>query len=225
MNPEDDELLPLAQKENIPVFRGDEANVLSRFYGAAKSYQLDRIVRITADCPCIDPVIVDRIVSEHILYDADYTSNSVVRSWPHGLDTEVFEMKALEKAFQEAKEPYEKEHVTPYFYNNPSVFRVKNIQAPKNEFAPEIRITLDREEDYALLCIVYDSLYRANPVFGVGEILSLFREKPWLGLINQHVAQKKRFESLQEEKEAALQTLRLQELNNAARFLKDHWTI
>lgn len=219
---EDNEIIKICEKRNIKWFRGSKENVLSRFYSAAKKNKLDIIVRITSDCPCMDPEVVDLIIEKHIKAKADYTSNCLIRSYPHGLDVEVFNFNVLEETYKNAKNNYEKEHVTPYIENNPKKFKTLNVKLPQKLCAPDIRITLDTEEDYALLCAVFDYLYPKNEYFNVYDILNLFKEKPWLKLINKKVVQKKIFYSLKEEIKEAIKVLELQDLKKASTLLEKY---
>ena len=137
------------------------------------------------------------------------------------METEVLNFHTLEKTYYEAKNDFEKEHVSPYIYKtNPHEFKISVVKAPENMHAPDIRITVDTEEDYALLCTVFDYLYTKNKDFKTIDIINLFKQKPWLKLINQKTAQKKIFDSLEEEIEEALKLLDLQDLNRARDLLK-----
>jgi len=113
---EDTEIIEIAKKEGVNNYRGSRRDVLKRFYGAAKQNGLDVIVRITSDCPCIDPDLIDLIIDKHSYTKADYTTNTLVRTFPYGLDMEVLNFTVLEKACDEAKDMYEREHVTPFIY-------------------------------------------------------------------------------------------------------------
>ncbi|MCD6238898.1 MAG: glycosyltransferase family protein [Thermotogae bacterium] len=217
---EDDDIVKIAQKESVKYFRGSKENVLSRYYFAAKENNIDVIVRITSDCPCIDPDIIDLVIDTHINKMADYTSNTLTRTYPHGLDVEVFNFNALEEAYKKATKDFEKEHVTPYIYKNPQRFKINILKAPKELYAPDIRITLDTEEDYALLCAVFDYLYPKNEYFNAYDIVNLFKEKPWLKLINKRVVQKKILNTLEEEIKEAIKILDLQDLKRARDFLQ-----
>jgi spore coat polysaccharide biosynthesis protein SpsF len=189
---EDLQIVAVAKKEEVLFWQGNKENVLERFYEAAKVNKLDTIIRITSDCPCLDSDIVSALLQEHIARNADYTSNSLLRQYPHGIDAEVFNFSVLEKAFNNATLPFEKEHVTPYIYkSHPELFNIVSHRALDNHKAPELRITLDTIQDYTLLCAVYDYLYPKNIFFGVEDIVKLFDEKPWLKLINECVEQKK----------------------------------
>jgi len=218
---EDDDIVEIAQKESVKYFRGSKENVLSRYYFAAKENNIDVIVRITSDCPCIDLDIIDLAIDAHINKMADYTSNTLTRTYPHGLDVEVFNFSVLEEAYKKATKDYEKEHVTPYIYRNPQKFKINIVKAPKELYAPDIRITLDTEEDYALLCAVFDYLYPKNEYFNAYDIVNLFnKEKPWLKLINKRVVQKKILNTLEEEIKEAIKILDLQDLKRARDFLQ-----
>ncbi|GAF96489.1 unnamed protein product, partial [marine sediment metagenome] len=219
---EDNDIIDIAKKENVKYFRGSKENVLSRYYFAAKENDLDIIVRVTSDCPCIDAQVVGVAISEHLKINADYTSNSLVRTYPHGLDAEVFNFNVLEKAYKNAEEEYEREHVTPYIHRNPHIFKINKVEAPQELYAPDIRVTLDTEEDYALLCAVFDYLYPKNKYFNAYDIVNLFNQKPWLKLINKKIMQKKIFNTLEEELEEALKILDLQDLNKARDFIREY---
>ena len=219
---EDNEIINIVKKEDVKYFRGNKENVLSRYYFAAKENNIDLIVRITSDCPCIDADITDLTIDDHINKMADYTSNSLIRTYPHGLDVEVFNFNALEKAHKNATKDYEKEHVTPYINRNPQKFKINIVKAPKELYAPDIRVTLDTEEDYALLCAVFDYLYPKNKYFNAHDIVNLFNERPWIKLINKKIIQKKIFNTLEEELEEAVKILDLQDLNKTRDFIREY---
>ncbi len=219
---EDNEIVDIAKKENVKYFRGSKENVLSRYYFAAKENNIDLIVRITSDCPCIDADITDLTIEDHINKMVDYTTNSLVRTYLHGLDVEVFNFDALEKAYKNATKDYEKEHVTPYINRNPQKFKINIVKASKELYAPDIRITLDTEEDYALLCAVFDYLYPKNKYFNAYDIVNFFNQKPWLKLINKKMIQKKIFNTLEEELKEAKKILDLQYLKKARDFIGEY---
>ncbi len=221
-NAEDDEIVKVVEKQHVKWFRGSKEDVLSRYYLVAEENNIDIVVRVTSDCPCIDAEIVDLVINEHIKIVADYTSNSLVRTYPHGLDVEVFNFNVLEKAYKNAKKAYEREHVTPYIHRNPQVFKINQVKAPKELYAPDIRVTLDTEEDYALLCAVFDYLYCKDEYFNAYDIVDLFEEKLWLKLINKKVVRKKIFDTLEEELKETVKILDLQDLKRARDFLKEY---
>jgi len=219
---EDNEIINIVKKENVKYFRGSKKDVLSRYYFAAKEYNIDIIVRITSDCPCIDVDIMDLIIDQNLKKSADYTTNKFSNIYIRGLDVEVFKYTALEKAKISAIKDYEKEHVTPYINRNPQIFKINIMKAPKELYAPDIRITLDTEEDYALLCAVFDYLYPKNKYFNAHDIVNLFYQKPWLKLINNKIMQKKIFNTLEEELEEAKKILNLQGLKRAKDFMGEY---
>jgi spore coat polysaccharide biosynthesis protein SpsF len=222
---EDDRLVDIAQKEGAKHFRGSRDDVLSRYYSASKENHLDVIVRISSDCPCIDPGVVDMVIEKHIAARADYTSNSLVKTFPHGLDTEVLNFDTLEKAHFEATQTFEREHVCPYIYkSNPKAFKISEVQATEELYGPDIRLTLDTKEDYALLCAVFDYLYGENEFFSTTEIIKLFRAKPWLKMINNNTVQKKIFDTLEQEIEEGIRILDFNDLKKASSFFMTHFT-
>ncbi len=219
---EDIPVIKIAEKEGVDVFRGSKENVLERYYMAAKSFEVSMIVRVTSDCPCIDHNVIDLTISEHINSKADYTANNIERTFPYGLDVEVFSFYALESAFNNATEWYEKEHVTPYINKTKKkTFKLHNVPAPKSFAAPNLRITLDTQEDYAMLCAIYDYLYYENNFFGLPELIGLLRQKPWLELINKNIVQKKIFDTIGEEMQAAIKLLDMQDMKRAKQLLQD----
>lgn len=175
----------------VKVFRGSEDNVLSRYYYAAKENKIDVVIRITSDCPLIDPFIMDEIISSYLNEDYEIVTNAgsnlSLRTYPRGLDTEVFSFDVLEDAFKNAKETYQREHVTPYIYENSGkVFFYKN-----DVNYSKYRWTLDTEEDFTLISRIYDRLYEGEHNFYLNEIIELFNQEPGLYQINAHVEQKK----------------------------------
>ena len=215
----DNALENITKLKGIKIFRGDDFNVLERFYYAAKINNIDVIIRITGDSPCVDPLVVSGALENHIEKGSDYT---VTKGYSMGVNVEVFNFDALEKVYKNAKEDYEKEHVTPYINRNPQKFIVNIVKAPKELYASDIRVTLDTEEDYTLLCAVFDYLYPKNKYFAAYDIVNLFKEKPWLKLINKKIIQKKVFNTLEEELEEAKKILGLQDLKKARDFIGEY---
>jgi len=218
---EDDLLIEVAEKENVIWFRGSRDNVLERYYKSASDNYIDVIVRICSDCPCIEPLIIDNLIKFISDTGADYVYSK--NFLPFGVAAiEVFTFKSIKKAYQNSTETYEKEHVTPYIYRSrPELFRIKALEIENTANYSDIRLVLDTEEDYTLLCTVYDYLYKNNNFFNKDDIIKLFKEKPWLKLINKKIAQKKIFNNLQEELEEALKILNLQELKKAENYIKN----
>ncbi|MFA6548424.1 MAG: glycosyltransferase family protein [Candidatus Margulisiibacteriota bacterium] len=188
-NKKDDIIVDLAKANGISYFRGSEENVLSRYYYAAKENNLDVVVRITSDCPFVDPSIIDNMILEFLKAKrCDYLSNCLQRTFPRGLDVEIFGFKALERSAKEAKQDYEKEHVTPYLYQQPRGFVLKSYNNPTDYSG--YRLTLDTVEDYSLIKRIYALLYPLNNKFRLKEIIDLLKHNDDLSLINAHIKQK-----------------------------------
>jgi len=166
-------------------------HVLSRYYGAAGKFKSDLIVRITSDCPLIDPKIVDLVIEKFLNSGADYTSNILKRTFPRGMDTEVFSFEILEKAHKEAKEKYQREHVTPYIYEQPEFFKLQIIKAEGKLKRSDLRLTVDTKEDLELIREIYKRLYKNGKIFYLQEIIDLLEKYPQLLQINSNIQQKK----------------------------------
>lgn len=173
----------------VKSFRGSEEDVLSRYYHAAKENELDIVIRITSDCPLIDPNIMDYMIEEYLQNDYDMLSNGGItpkeRSFPRGLDIAIFNFDVLEEAFLNAEKDYEREHVAPYIYENKVVSYYKN-----NNDLSDNRWTLDTYEDLKFIEEVYKSLYKGRHNFYMKDIIKLINERPELKAINSHVEQK-----------------------------------
>lgn len=172
-------------------FKGSEDDVLERYYLAAKQYGAKHIARVTADCPLIDPWVIDKVISRYRSGEYDLATNAgpniSERTYPRGLDVEVFSFNFLEQANQLATKNYQREHVTPYMYeHNEKVLVCKNATDLSH-----YRLTLDTEEDLALIEKIYEYLYKGSHDFYLDEILELFKEEPSLYKINAHIEQKK----------------------------------
>lgn len=177
----------LAEKYNIPSFRGSEEDVLDRYYQAARKHNSNVIVRITADCPFVDPQVINKVVHYYLGNDCDYVSNTLERTFPDGLDVEVFSCSALEKAWKEARFASEREHVTPYIWKQPSRFKLSSV---KNEVdLSQMRWVVDKEKDLEFARRVYKYLYIEGRIFHMEDVLELLQEHPDLEKINQGTAQ------------------------------------
>ena len=181
-----------ADRLGVACFRGSETDVLSRYCLAAREAQADLIVRITSDCPLVDPEVLDRHAAQ--FKDAvqagrpiDYLSNTHPRSFPHGLDVEVFHMAGLVSANREATESYEREHVTPFFYLRPERFVIENIVQPADQ--SQLRWTLDEADDWAFFEAVFAKL-PAGEFPSTERVLALLDRYPELTGINAGVLQK-----------------------------------
>lgn len=187
----DQPIIDLCYQLGIQTFRGSEEDVLERYFEAAKYFKADVIVRLTSDCPLIDPEIMDRIIGNFIdnYPEYHYVSNTIDRTFPRGMDVEVFSYFALEKAFEEGKEEIHREHVTPFIYLNPSRFSINQIK--ENKDLSQFRWTVDTHEDFLLIEKIIEELYKRKPYFSIHEILRLMETKPDWILINGHIEQKK----------------------------------
>lgn len=187
----DSKIVDEANRLGVKFFRGSENDVLSRYYFAAKENNADVVVRVTSDCPLIDSEVTNEIIKFYLdrYPKYDYVSNTVDRTYPRGLDTEVFSIKALEKAFTDAKENFQREHVTPFIWGNNEEF--STCQFKDAEDNSHLRLTLDTEEDLELITEVYSELYELNNEFRLKEVINLFKRRPELIYINKEIHQKK----------------------------------
>jgi len=174
----DDPLAACLDAAGVAVFRGSLDDVLGRFIGAIAALGPVRtVVRLTADCPLADPALVDQTLALHHSSGADYTSNTPVRrSYPKGLDVEVFEAAALRAAAAETADPYDHEHVTPFLYRHPERFRLAGLEQAADE--GEVRWTVDRPDDLDFVRAVYAGLYAANPAFTSEDVRAFLRGRP-----------------------------------------------
>jgi len=190
----DDVIVAEAERCGAKWFRGNEQDVLDRYYRAALQYQVDVVVRVTSDCPLFDPELLEKMIkkfqsgnSSH--RNLDYLSNTINRTFPLGLDAEVFHFSALEKAHLDSRLGYEREHVTPYIYLHPEIFSVYSYEGSENLCCH--RWTLDTEDDFRLINAIYSELYRDNELFLTKQIINFLEQTPELKKINSHIKQKK----------------------------------
>jgi spore coat polysaccharide biosynthesis protein SpsF len=161
------------------VFRGSENDVLDRYHGAAQACEADLVMRVTSDCPLIDPVVCGSLLQLFKDQGVDYASNNVPRGWPHGLDCEVFSAAALARAAGEAKSPDEREHVTPWLRSHPDIRRA-TLDGPGGDLS-DMRWTLDYPEDLAFFQALFDLI---PPSAGFEDIVTLLRAHPEIAAIN-----------------------------------------
>ncbi len=171
----------------IPAFRGDEQDVLDRYWQAAHACQADVVVRITADCPLIDPGVVDLVVTAFQAARPDYASNVLERTYPRGLDTEVMTLAALRSAWRQADQPYQRAHVTPYIYQNPERFRLLSVKADAD--TSNYRWTVDTAADLTFVQAVFERL-GSDGTFTWRAVLELLAREPELADINRDTQQK-----------------------------------
>ena len=177
----DSDILEKFAKDNkIQYCRGSEGNLLERYYLSAKKFGADVIVRIPSDNALIDPRIVDLVIERHLNSDADYTSNVLEKTFPIGLHTEVLNFDALEKAYNKAKDEYEKEHATPYIYRHPEIFKLQSVVAEGILKRPEIRLTTDTQKDLDLINEIYKNLYTPGEIIHINEVINFLDKNPHL---------------------------------------------
>lgn len=183
----DDIIIRECARLRLPFYRGSEADVLDRYYCASRECGAEVVVRVTSDCPLIDPELVDETVQILIEQHADYASNVSPRTYPRGLDTEAFTVTALEQVWREAREPHQREHVTPYFYEHPERFRLASArgQVDYNRY----RWTLDTAEDLQLIRTIY-SHFGNQDHFNWRDVIALMESEPELAELNSRVLQK-----------------------------------
>ena len=187
-NAEDDKISELCQMLNIACYRGSENDVLDRFYQAAKEFNYSNIIRITGDCPMIDPDIIGQTIKLYEDEKLDYASNVIPPTFPKGLDVEVFTFKALKKAWHKVKSGPQREHVTVYFWQNPKIFKQKHLLNKINLSLK--RWVLDYEVDYEFLQKIFNDLYIVKPNFRLKDVLKFLEINPELEKINQGIDRK-----------------------------------
>lgn len=185
---QDDPLAEFAKEERIPVFRGSEEDVLERYYLAAGAFGADIIIRITGDCPFIDPEITKKTIRSFLDNDVDYSSNILDRTFPRGTDTEVLSYKALKKAYIEGIAREDREHVTYFIRKHPESFKLNGVKSEKD--LSYIRHCVDVKEDYLFVCALFSALAGQNLFFNTHDIERELRVSPWLATINRDVKQK-----------------------------------
>jgi len=184
-------IVEYCDRHSIPCFRGPEIDVLSRYYEAATAFHADVVVRLTSDCPLIDPSIVERVLRRYLDHslEYDYVSNCLTRTYPRGMDTEVFPLRVLEEGYREATAPEDREHVTPFIYRQGHRFRLSNVAYFKD--CSRHRWTVDTEDDFTLIRQIIELIYPSRPNFTMEDVLGLFERDPKLFTTNAHVEQKK----------------------------------
>lgn len=191
-DPADDGVCGEAATAGALVTRGSEDDVLGRYVQALDEHGGDVGVRVTSDCPFIDPTLVDQGVRRLLAGDPppDYLSNTLRRTYPRGYDFEVFRAAALRTAALEARTAGEREHVTPFLYRHPDRFRLESLERPDPHATAEWRVTLDTPEDWDVIRALFDRLDRVNPLFGLDEVERLVAREPALLAANRAVRQK-----------------------------------
>lgn len=186
----DDAVVSFCKANKLSYFRGSEEDVLKRYYDAALHLKADVVVRMTSDCPLIDPSLINKVIQTHFLHHhrLQYTSNIIVRTLPRGMDTEVFTFDALKEAYENAENKKDREHVTRYILHHPSIFKLFNV--PNEKDYSDHRWTVDTEEDFHFIKKILGTLYPHKPKFTMKDIINLLGKHPEWKLINSQIQQK-----------------------------------
>jgi spore coat polysaccharide biosynthesis protein SpsF len=187
----DNPIYELCKKNGINVFRGHTYDLLDRHYKAGLKYDADVVVKIPSDCPLIDPAVITRVIKKFIDNQdkLHYVSNLHPATYPDGNDVEAISMEALSLAWRNARKPHEREHTTPYIWDNPDLFNIANVSWETGwDYSMTHRWTIDYEDDYFLIKRIYDELYNINPDFNMYDILALLENKTELKKINSKYA-------------------------------------
>lgn len=187
-NHADDAIVHECNRLGVALFRGSEDDVLDRYFCAARTHSADAVVRITSDCPLIDPELIDQVIAAFCSNDCDYAANIIERTYPRGLDTEAIKIEALERAWREAKEPYQRAHVSPYIFFQPQLFPQISVKGDRD--SSQYRWTVDTQPDLELVRTIYARLGNDDD-FSWQDVLDLVEREPELAEINRHVEQKK----------------------------------
>lgn len=186
-SPADDAIVDECRSCSVAFYRGDENDVLDRYYQTAQFAKADVVIRITSDCPLIDPEITDETIASFMKAQPDYASNAFVRTYPRGLDTEAMSIETLSRAWREARNPHQREHVTPYIYEHPDKFRILSVTGDA-DYSRQ-RWTLDTPEDLEFIRAVY-SRFPNDATFSWRDVLDLLEREPELMEINAAILQK-----------------------------------
>lgn len=193
---QDDLIVKYCKKNNIKYFRGSSTDLLDRYYKCAKKFKIDPIVRITSDCPLIDPKVIDKAIAKFSKGSFDYVANNLEKfngkwdnspcNFPQGMTIEISSFKALEQAWKCAKKPSEREHVFPYIQFNPKLFRVSNFKYRKD--LSFIRCTVDRLDDLKFVIELFKRFSRNKKVIEIKDIVKIVKKEPKLVKINNRIA-------------------------------------
>lgn len=180
---DDDPVAELAGDIGVACVRGSLSDVLDRFIKAAHSFPADHFMRLTGDCPLADPALLDDLIAFHIDGSYDYSSNTLLRSYPHGLDAEIMRADVLKTAWREAHSDHDREHVTPFLYRTPGPFVLGSMRQQADQ--SELRWTVDFPEDLEFVRAVFAALYPNDPAFTRRDVLELLDRQPDIAAINR----------------------------------------
>lgn len=189
INKEDDAIVEIAEKCGVKYFRGSQDDVLERYYYAAKQFQVENIIRITSDCPLIDPYVIDEVVDCFDKNPVDIMTNVPneweTMSYPRGMDLEIFPFTWLKKAFVEATSSYDREHVSPYIYDHADTRYYYRYDKDYSKY----RLTLDTNEDWQVISKIYDHFYNGKHDFYLEDIIQYLEKHKEINMINQEIRQ------------------------------------
>lgn len=183
----DDQIVELCNKMNISVFRGNEKNVLNRFCEAGKKYNATHVVRICADCPFIDPNIVDKVVRKSTMTNVDYVSNTLPKTYPMGYEVEVIKFPTLLKSEKMTNDVGDREHVTLFIMRNPKLFSHYNVKAPDSFKKPKIRVCVDTKDDFLVIEKIFSLVKKQKNFISIRNVIGIFNKNPEIKKINSHV--------------------------------------
>lgn len=189
-NKSDDDLVVFAESNNITVYRGSEEDVMNRVICSAESVNADIVVEITGDCPIIDPFIIDQTIKLFLNNQCEYVTNAHIRSYPDGMDTQVFYLETLKKSANLTKDFLDHEHVTLHIRNHPELFKTIHLIAPSDQFWPELGLTLDELQDYKLIKKIIEYFGTENELFTCLDTIKLLKKNPTWADTNKNVIRK-----------------------------------
>jgi spore coat polysaccharide biosynthesis protein SpsF len=201
VEPADDVIVTFCKENNIACFRGSDADVLSRFVGAADAFGLDAVMRVTSDCPLIEPEVIDQVIARFLEGGYDYAANYInyenlsprparVPAFPHGFEIEMFSTASLKRAVSESSDPWQHEHLTYVWQNADGSFKLAPTVVASPEYQKDFRLTLDYPEDYALFEKMYAMFYREGSIVNVHEVFSYLEAHPEVAALNESRKQK-----------------------------------
>lgn len=191
---DDDKIENFCKSENISSFRGSEEDVLDRYYCCAKKFRIKTIIRLTSDCPLIDPKVIDDVIKYYFDSNFDYVANTLEPcTYPDGMDVEVFSFEVLESAWKEANKPSHREHVTFYIWQNPKKFKIGKYNYKTN--LSEYRLTIDYQEDFQVIEALIKNLYPKNSFFSMEDIVDFLKKHPEIEKINQYIQRNQGWQS------------------------------
>ena len=203
-NKKDKKIINFCKKNKINYFSGSENNVLDRFYKTAANFDGKNIIRVTGDCPLIDPVIIKKLIKFYFKYNYDHAGiatgagvhNLKIKKFPDGLDAEIFKFSALKKAWQNSKNKIEREHVTPYIWKRSKKFKIGIFQS--REDYSNYRWTLDNIKDFRFIKKIYKNLYKNNKIFYMKDVINFLNKNPKIALINEKNIGREKYEEIRE---------------------------